>query len=61
MRMSLFGPLRHFVRRSEMFASGGKAEVRTRAQNDAVDPSRTLNRSSARLKQTLIQVKSVPS
>jgi len=38
------GPSRHLVRRSDLVANGARADVRTRARNDAVDPKATLTR-----------------
>jgi len=39
--MSASGPPRHLVRRSDLVALGGKAEIRTRARNALIDPSET--------------------
>ena len=38
--MSTPGMSRHLVRRSDLVANGGKAEIPSRARNDAVDPER---------------------
>jgi len=38
--MSADGPSRHLLRRSDLVALGGKAEVQTGVRNDAIDPLR---------------------
>jgi len=39
-RMSAYGPPRHLMRRSDLVAFGGEADVRTSTRNDAVNPKR---------------------
>ena len=39
--MAALGPIRQLLWRSDLVANGGKAEIPSRARNDAIDPERT--------------------